>query len=137
LIEHDGSTSGLRPLGPYGEGYCRQCHFIEPLDQEGRLAEHHRGASLASSKACAGSGKVPQKITPKESRKAAFRVIAPLVACHVCGRQVIVLVDGRVSGHTMAIRVLEQCKGSFQTPPDGAVYSNRGPGSRNHSQERG
>jgi hypothetical protein len=80
--------SGVRPLSPHGEGYCRWCHFIVGLTSDQRLVMHGRSSSLYrdEAKACAGSGTRPPKITPYASRKAAFRVKSPEAWCPVCWR---------------------------------------------------
>lgn len=81
----DPGHSGLRPLSPYGEGYCRVCQFVVGLGYDGRLVPHKRGiASYGQEKDCNGSGRVPPKLTPYASRKAAFTVKAPDVWCPEC-----------------------------------------------------
>lgn len=78
-------------LGEYGEGYCRECHMIEPLTSTGVLDLHFRGFSAAHNIGdyrCKGSGKVPPRLTPFTSRLAAFRRIAPLGTCPVCREEV-------------------------------------------------
>ena len=81
----DPPHAGLRPLSPWGEGYCRWCFFVVGLNYAGQLAEHHRGiASYGQSKPCPGSYTKPPKITPYSSRKAAFRLKAPDAWCPAC-----------------------------------------------------
>lgn len=81
--------SGLRPLSPYGEGYCKACQFVIGLDCDGRVAQHWRGAhGLMTSRECKGSGWKPPKVTPYSSRKAAFTANAPDVRCPECERVV-------------------------------------------------
>lgn len=82
----DPTHSGLRPLSPYGEGYCRACLFVVGLDHLGRLEAHSRNNSIYRDERqeCKGSGAKPPKVTPYASRKAAFRVTAPDVWCPGC-----------------------------------------------------
>lgn len=77
--------SGLRPLSPWGEGYCRWCHFVVGLTWEGQLVEHVRGAhGLDITNPCKGSFTKPPKVTPYASRKAAFRVKSEPAWCPKC-----------------------------------------------------
>lgn len=76
--------SGVRPLSPWGEGYCRHCCFVVGLTYDGQLAEHTRGAQLMYPKPCKGGGTKAPKVTPYSSRKAAFRLSAPDVWCPAC-----------------------------------------------------
>lgn len=76
-IEDPESHHGLRPLGPYGEGYCRVCHFVQALTSDGLIERHSRGALLVGPAQCKGSFTKAPKITPFASRKAQFRVEAP------------------------------------------------------------
>lgn len=71
-------------LGVYGEGYCRHCHFIEALDENGLIITHGRGLGNFVQPTCKGSGKRPPKLTPYRSALAAFRVTAPTATCPVC-----------------------------------------------------
>lgn len=134
----DDRHSGLRPLGPYGEGYCRVCHFVIALDERGRLEHHSRGAVIASTTLCKGGRRKPPKLTPLESYKARFRSIAPVATCPFCMNSVMVLVDGRLAPHKGTLRAVDNCKGSFRpaerrpAPVTEPVNLNR-----NHSAERG
>lgn len=81
-------------LGPHGEGYCRTCHFIEPLDGRGRLATHTRWqvkeyghSSVDDRRVCKGGGKKPPRVTPWYSRIAMFRVTA-VGECPTCHQEV-------------------------------------------------
>lgn len=126
--EKEPEHSGLRPLSPWGEGYCRWCKFVVGLDYSGLLVPHVRGAQLQNQKACDGSGTRPPKVIPYMSRKAAFKTVARKERCHECSREVPVLSDGRFAPHTVAYRVTTACKGgsSFPRPPE-----------RDHGNERG
>lgn len=117
--------SGLRPLSPWGEGYCRYCHFVVGLTYDGQLAGHNRGAQLQSNSACKGGGTRPPKVTPYASRKAAFTTKSEKVDCHVCGRGVYLLADGRMSAHTSSTSSLARCSGGYHLPQ------------RDHANERG
>lgn len=75
--------SGVRPLSPYGEGYCRWCFFVVGLGPGSLLDQHFRGM-----KECPGSGTRPPEVTPYASRKAAFRVKAADAWCPGCGQKV-------------------------------------------------
>ena len=77
---------GLRPLGPYGEGYCRVCHFVQALTFDGLIERHSRGALLDGPAECKGSFTKAPKITPFASRKAMFRLKAPDAWCPECKR---------------------------------------------------
>lgn len=130
--EKEPEHSGLRPLSPYGEGYCRWCHFVVGLDYAGMLAQHFRGAhgltarQGAEAKPCGGSGTRPPKVTPHASRKAAFRAVARKEQCHVCKRETVLLADGRLSSHSRdPYRLNDTCAGGYRFPE------------RDHSGERG
>lgn len=75
-------------LGPFGEGYCTTCRFIEPLDPDGRVAQHWHnqlgeyGRERAVN--CKGSRRKPPKVTPRRSWKSIFRTKAT-GNCPVCG----------------------------------------------------
>lgn len=99
-------------LGPFGEGYCRVCRFIEPLDEQGRIAEHGR----AGADRCKGSWKIPPKVTPYSSRLSAFKSAPRKVECPLCAQQVTVLADGRIQGHSMT-GTLVACKAGWHTVP--------------------
>ena len=127
--------TGLRPLGPYGEGYCRVCHFIVPLGYDGQLAPHFKGHSsdFALTGACEGAGTRPPKLTPNRSRLAAFTCTPPYAVCTFCGERVVVTavkVYGRhFSGPGGADGV---CTGSGRP-----VVAARPPGQKDHSNDRG
>lgn len=57
-------------LGPYGEGYCPHCRFIEPLGPDGLIEEHYRGWHNAPSGSarqhCPGSRTVPGAVPGPE-----------------------------------------------------------------------
>ena len=112
--------SGLRPLSPYGEGYCRWCCFVVGLDRNGLLVRHFRGGSgdeLLGPRSCPGTGTRPPKITPYTSRKARFRVKAQKATCHLCRREVSLMADGRMTFHApVAFRVAPACPGGYQVP---------------------
>lgn len=82
----DPDHTGLRPLGPHGEGYCRVCCFVIGLTARGLLEEHQRGAvdAYGSPQNCKGSSKPPAKVTPYASRKAAFRYTPNKAWCPEC-----------------------------------------------------
>lgn len=118
--------SGVRPLSPWGEGYCRHCCFVVGLTYDGQLAEHTRGAQLMDPKPCKGTGARPPKITPYASRKAAFRAVARKEQCHLCKRDVVLLADGRLSAHSRdPYRLTDTCAGGYRFPE------------RDHANERG
>lgn len=107
--------TGLRPLGPYGEGYCTVCHFIEPLTVLGVIEPHYRGLGLSAAiQTCPGSYKTPPKLTPVTSRRAAFRRVAPTVACTVCGGDAAIRLDGRIAAHPG--QGVQSCTGSLRYP---------------------
>lgn len=92
-------------LGEYGEGYCRVCHMIEPLDASGRIAHHFKGFSAhhdIGDYRCKGTGKVPPKLTPFASRLARFTRVAPLATCPVCREEVPLQPSSSRSGTMMA-----------------------------------
>ena len=118
-------------LGEHGEGYCRTCHFIEPLTPEGLLAVHWRGAGVLpeNDRRCKGSLKKPPKRTPVTSRVSAFTSSPPTSVCRYCATEV------AVTGHRVFARHWKGatvCHGT-STRPDGAIS----PGRRDHSNERG
>lgn len=115
-------------LGPFGEGYCRVCRFIEPLDEQGRIAEHGR----AGADRCKGSWKTPPKVTPYFSRLSAFKAAPRKVECPLCAQRVVVLADGRIQGHNMPGRSLTACKAGWHTVPMAASMR-----PRDHGGERG
>lgn len=80
-------------LGPYGEGYCRHCRFIEGLDEYGLINVHAHGApqQWELPKPCKGSGTVPPKLTPYASDKSRFRSWATTGECPECRRRMEVL----------------------------------------------
>lgn len=120
--------SALRPLSPYGEGYCRHCRFIIGLTPKGLIERHQRGTSLGDSADCKGSCTQPPKITPYASRKAAFKTVARKARCHECGREVLVMSDGRLVVHNSSAVARVLCAGGYSFP--------RPPG-RDHGGERG
>lgn len=111
--------TGVRPLSPNGEGYCRWCHFVVGLDEEGKLDQHRRGFARdweVSSKDCKGSGTKPPKVTPYASRKAAFRVGAPYAYCPLCKQQV------KTERYTNTqVYALHWPPGNFRAQCDGAM----------------
>lgn len=117
----------------FGEGYCRVCHFVEPLDLAGRIEPHPRhrstGFGVGEGGTCSGTGKRPPTVTPWFSRLAMFRTKAEMAECPVCQRKVQVLADGRLSGHTVAFNTLTSCAGGYRPAPTA-------PG-RDHQNERG
>jgi len=88
LLPHDTTShSGVRPLSPHGEGYCRWCFFVVGLTDRGLLEAHTRGiVSYGAAKTCPGTDTRPPKNTPYASRKAAFKQTAPKAWCPVCKR---------------------------------------------------
>lgn len=121
----DPPHTGLRPLSPWGEGYCRHCCFVVGLNYAGQLVEHDRGAQLHSNARCKGSLTRPPKVTPYSSRKAAFTTKSEKVACYVCRREVHLLADGRMTAHTSSTSSLARCSGGYHLPQ------------RDHGSERG
>lgn len=111
----DPEHSGLRPLGPYGEGYCRVCHFIIGLTANGLIERHTRGGQFAPTE-CKGSFKKAPKLIPTTSKLAAFKTKAGLVLCPVCAQTVPLLADGRMNGHVVAAGPPKHCKGGFSFP---------------------
>lgn len=101
----------LRPLSELGEGYCRVCHFIEPLQYDGKIAQHYRGVHSAGSYLCDGSYTTPPRVAPKESRLAAFRVTPRVTVCTWCRTEVKVSSEGRIFKHPLGADV---CKGSLR-----------------------
>lgn len=125
--------SGLRPLGPHGEGYCRVCRFVVGLTDQLVLEEHWRGkyATMGDGKPCRGSYTRPPKVTPYASRKSAFRANATKVHCPVCRREVVVMADGRLNGHTVTYSSMTHCKAGWHT------YEAAQSLVRDHGNERG
>lgn len=127
--------SGLRPLGPYGEGYCPKCRFVVGLTDAGRLEKHWRmvfpDREPISRDACKGSYTRPPKVTPYASRKAAFKVTIPGVYCPVCGRRTRVLRDGRMNGHVINPGSPIDCPASWKTFEEARSMV------RDHGSERG
>lgn len=117
--------SGVRPLSPWGEGYCRHCCFVVGLTYDGLLVLHDRGAQLHSNAACKGGGTKAPKVTPYSSRKAAFTTRSEKVNCHICRREVHLLADGRMVAHTSSTSSLARCSGGYHVPQ------------RDHANERG
>lgn len=82
-------------LGPYGEGYCTECHFIEPLGLDGLIEQHQRNKNYdqfaVGPAVCPGSGSSPPARTPFSSPKARFRVSLKRAVCGTCGHSVKVL----------------------------------------------
>lgn len=107
--------SGLRPLGPYGEGYCRVCHFIIGLTANGLIERHTRGGQFAPTE-CKGGFKKAPKLIPTTSKLAAFKTKAGLVLCPVCTQMVPLLADGRMNGHVVAAGPPTYCKGGYNFP---------------------
>lgn len=101
-------------LGPHGEGYCRHCHFVVGLGEDGLLDPHSRGHG--NGQECKGSRTRPPKLTPYASRKVAFKTKAELVQCPMCKRYVPLLSDGRMNGHTVSAANISYCKGGFNYP---------------------
>lgn len=92
--------SELRPLSPHGEGYCRACHFIIGLADDGRLEFHSRGRhGSAPTVICPGGKRKPPKITPYRSTKAMFKPEPDRTDCPLCGKNVARMFDGRLWGH--------------------------------------
>lgn len=125
--------SGLRPLGPHGEGYCSYCRFIQPLLADGRLERHsgHKTSvyGVVDSTPCKGSYHKPARTTPWYSRLSRFRTEAEKVTCPYCKRDVILLNDGRMNGHYVTSHPSAPvCKGGYRP------YVRPG---RDHGAERG
>lgn len=127
--------TGLRPLSPWGEGYCRYCHFVVGLTYDGLLVFHSRGAQLHSDAVCKGGGTKAPKVTPHSSRKAAFTTKSEKVGCHVCGREVHLLVDGRMTVHSPSVSTLTRCPGGYHQPERGSARTDVP--QRDHGSERG
>ena len=115
--EPDPPHTGVRPLSPYGEGYCRWCWFTVGLDCSGLLDGHSRGlAEYGQRKPCPGSLTRPPKRTPYSSRKAAFKVKAEEVWCPGCKSTVAVTVyrgERLYSRHTPPYKLTIVCPYSF------------------------
>lgn len=115
-MPHSSDHTGLRPLGPNGEGYCTACHFIEPLTADGRIEAHpkHRGGphSVGEAGACPGSYRRPPSHTPYFSRKAMFRVVVDLAPCPAC-RSKVRTEKGLIAGHSLTFAG-NRCPGSGQ-----------------------
>lgn len=109
-------------LGPYGEGYCRHCHFVVALWRDGTLIHHTRGPGGYGTPPaeCKGSGRRPAKRTPVTSRKAAFRLKAHQGQCPVCDRTVDVVPAPSGKGWLVGQHrrsPFGQCDGVFRTAP--------------------
>lgn len=112
--------TGVRPLSPYGEGYCRFCHFVVGLGPDGLLDQHKRSAFDSrgyaqgeGSSICKGSCRKPPRATPVTSRLAAFRVRPRRDTCPRCNRQrIIVLADGTLAWHTLGAANYTTCPGT-------------------------
>lgn len=119
----DSSETASAPclLGEWGEGYCRFCRFVEPLDRHGLIARHVRGAMLPDPKECKGSSTRPGKNVPKESRLSSFSSRQRKGVCPSCGQELKLLSDGRVGMHSPARWPTHSppgipCPGSAQVP---------------------
>lgn len=110
-------------LGPHGEGYCRHCRFIEPLDQHGAIEAH-------GSHPCEGGGTRPPARTPYASKLSSFTTVPPYAECPVCKGRAAVVTAGKVMGRHFA--GANVCAGTGR--PAGTPKP--GPG-RDHSNERG
>lgn len=93
-------------LGPYGEGYCTECHFIEPLGPDGLIEQHQRDKNYdrfaAGPTLCPGSGGKPPARTPFSSSKARFRTTVERAVCSTCGNRAKILhgvSEGYWAGH--------------------------------------
>lgn len=78
-------------LSPYGEGYCKVCRFIEPLDPDGRIEEHFRSGDQEAGRdpiPCKGSHRWPPASVPYRSTLSAFRLTPRKALCPKCGRTV-------------------------------------------------
>ena len=107
---------GLRPLGVYGEGYCRVCRFIEPLTDKGLIARHDRGSITGNpAQECKGSYSKPPKVTPYASRLSAFKSTAKQEHCSACQSDIPVLADGRFGSHRNKL-TYQLCAGSLYPP---------------------
>lgn len=109
--------TGVRPLGPYGEGYCRVCAFVVGLDRYGLLEGHTRGTSniyTGERNLCPGSIRPPAKVTPYSSRKAAFRITPTTDWCPECGQYITTArhLGGRVYTQHLRLRDQVRCKRS-------------------------
>jgi hypothetical protein len=126
-------------LGPYGEGYCRVCRFIEPLTRQGVIAEHARsnGGWPGPGERCKGSFKAPPKDTPYFSRLSAFRATPRKVECPMCHRQVTVLAGGRISGHNIAATTITLCGATLCEAGGRTVTTAASMRARGHGGERG
>lgn len=115
---HSSEHTGLRPLGPNGEGYCPVCHFIEPLTADGRIEEHPTRKeaegryNIREAGACPGSYRRPPSHTPYFSRKAMFRVVVDLAPCPAC-RSKVRTEKGLIAGHSLTFAG-SRCPGSGQ-----------------------
>jgi hypothetical protein len=108
--------SGLRPLSPWGEGYCKECHFIIGLDHQGRLEVHNRGIqAYGTPPQCKGSYKKPPKVTPYSSRKAAFTTKSPDAWCPRCKQHVPTTWQG--GGHVYARHTFPPVRGIIRATP--------------------
>lgn len=120
MASEPGETRPPTILGPHGEGYCRVCHFIEPLSATGLIERHTRGAIMRASwdtegtKPCKGSDRRPTKLTPFTSRLAAFRVTARSAVCPFCHTAAILQFDGRFTLHPDS--TYRRCVGSGRLP---------------------
>lgn len=115
--------TGVRPLSPFGEGYCRQCRFIEPLGPDGTLEPHWHPKNArfgADRDACPGSDRRPATRTPFFSRLAAFRTRAPRVTCPGCGRERVAVQRTNdtvwLERHIRSGRTFGVCDWSFRRP---------------------
>lgn len=104
---------------PHGDGYCKECHFVVGLEEDGLLEVHYRGASLQvyERAACPGSDTRPGRRQPKESRDAAFTTKGTHNTCKVCFRKVTVrstVTSSHLARHTTALHSLDVCPGSYQ-----------------------
>ena len=120
-------------LSPYGEGYCRECRFVEPLGPDGLIESHTRGLSMKNdytrNEECPGSGGRPPKVTPYASRKSAFRMSALTGECPKCAQRVkltpysVVLSDTNyvIARHRTPFWVGGSiCEGTFDRPVKGS-----------------
>jgi hypothetical protein len=113
--------SGLRPLSPFGEGYCIRCHFIIGLDADGKVEEHKRWVANSYGRPdqdgrCKGSGKKPPALTPHTSYKARFKETPERVECAVCHRSLNLHIDGVLPGHSMSQYTGAPCPGAWHRP---------------------
>lgn len=123
VAPHDPHT-GLRPLGPFGEGYCTVCHFVQALTADGRIERHVRGALLnGATEACKGSEKKPPALTPHTSYRARFRYDAPTAECTTCKRTVPLTHDLRFTRHHTSTIQYEWCTRSYYRPPEGTTIN--------------